>query len=168
MTLFWDDDQGGVFSTGTDAEALVTRPKDLMDNALPSANSLAAMALLRLGSLTGDDALVARAGVILRLLGLLVGRHALAFGHLLCALELAVAGATEVVISGDGPELVEVVQREAFRPHVVLAWGAPYPSPLWEGREPTPGAGPRAFVCRNFVCELPATSAAALRSQLAG
>ncbi len=37
--------------------ALVARQKDLLDNATPSANSLAAVALLRLGALTGEDAL---------------------------------------------------------------------------------------------------------------
>ena len=64
LDLFWDDEAGGVFTTGSDAEALVTRPKELMDNAVPSGNSLAAVGLLRLGALTGDGALKDRAEAI--------------------------------------------------------------------------------------------------------
>ena len=40
-----------------DAEALVVRPKDVFDDATPSANSLAANGLLRLAALTGENAL---------------------------------------------------------------------------------------------------------------
>ena len=52
--LFHDDEGGGFFTTGTDAEALIVRPKDFQDNATPSENSLAADGLLRLAALTGE------------------------------------------------------------------------------------------------------------------
>ena len=57
LRLFHDADGGGFFTTGHDAEQLVVRPKDVFDDATPSANSLAANGLLRLAALTGDDAL---------------------------------------------------------------------------------------------------------------
>ena len=53
LDLFLDVEHGGFHSTGHDAEILVRRPKDLLDNAQPSANSLAAVGLLRLGALVG-------------------------------------------------------------------------------------------------------------------
>ena len=52
--LFHDDESGGFFTTGSDAEALIVRPQDFFDNATPSENSLAADGLLRLAALTGD------------------------------------------------------------------------------------------------------------------
>ncbi|MFP5328196.1 MAG: thioredoxin domain-containing protein, partial [Acidimicrobiia bacterium] len=55
IDLFWDDEGGGLFTTGDDAERLIVRQKDYYDGATPSANGVAALALLRLGILTGDE-----------------------------------------------------------------------------------------------------------------
>jgi uncharacterized protein YyaL (SSP411 family) len=161
LELFWDADRGGVLTTGTDAERLVAPTKDLMDNATPGANSLAAVGLLRLAALTGQDRYRERAEDILRLIGPLAGQHPTAFGHLLYALDLAVHGIDEVVVAGDRPDLVEAVQRR-FTPNAVLAWGERYDSPLWEGREDG-----RAYVCRHYACQLPATDPETLTAQLA-
>jgi hypothetical protein len=160
LDLFWDEERGGVFTIGSDAERLVARNKDLMDNATPSANSLAAVALLRLAALTGEERYGDRAEQILRLAGSLATQHPTAFGHLLAAVDLAVNGIDEVVVAGDRPDLVEVVQSR-FLPGAVLAWGERYASPLWEGRDDG-----RAYVCRNYACRLPADDPEALAAQL--
>ena len=55
LDLFHDDEGGGFFTTGHDAEALIVRTKDVFDGATPSANAVAALSLARLGALTGDD-----------------------------------------------------------------------------------------------------------------
>jgi uncharacterized protein YyaL (SSP411 family) len=161
LDLFWDDERGGVFTTGNDAEALIARPKDLMDNATPGANGLAAVGLLRLAALT-DSARYREAGeAIVRLLGPLAVQHPTAFGHVLAAVDLVARGTTEVVVAGDRPDLVAAVHRR-YLPGAVLAWGERYDSPLWEGREDG-----RAYVCRSYACQLPATDVATLEAQLA-
>ena len=106
VDLFWDDERGGVFTTGIDAEPLVTRPKDLLDNAVPSANSLTATALLRLGALTGDERYTDRARSILALLAGPATAHPTAFGQLLAALDLWHSGTTEIAVVGQAPDLV--------------------------------------------------------------
>jgi hypothetical protein len=161
LDLFWDAERGGVFTTGSDAEALITRNKDLMDNATPGANSLAAVGLLRLAALTGESRYRNHAEQILRLAGPVATRHPTAFGHLLVAIDLATHGIDEVVVAGDRPDLVDVAQR-MFLPGAVLAWGERFASPLWEGRQD--GA---AYVCRDYACQLPATDPATLTTQLA-
>ena len=160
LELFWDPVQGGLFTTGDDAEELITRPKDVFDGAVPSANSVAAVALLRLGSLVGDPAYIERAGAILALLREPMARQPTAFSELLAAVDLATAGVTEVAVVGDRRDLVSAVHQR-YLPNAVLAWGEPYATPLFEGR--TEGM---AYVCRDYACREPAGEVERLVEQL--
>ena len=163
LELFWDDADGGVFTTGRDGEQLLVRNKDVFDGATPSANSVAATALLRLGALVGEDRYTGAAHAILRLLHAHLAHHPTAVTAAVAAVDLVVTGITEIVVSGERPDLLAVI-RSRYLPNAVLAWGEPYPSPLWEGRGPgTPAA---AYVCRDFVCALPATEVTQLTQQV--
>jgi uncharacterized protein YyaL (SSP411 family) len=162
LETYWDDERGGLFTTADGADAPVVRQKDFLDNATPAANSLAAVALQRLAALTGEDRYRERAEAILALFGPLAASAPAAFAHLLGALDLHHGGLTEVVVAGDRPDLVAEVQRR-FLPSAVLAWGERYDSPLWEGREDA-----KAYVCRNYACQLPADTVDALTAQLDG
>ncbi len=57
---FHDAHNGGFFQTGVDHETLVARRKDVVDNAIPSGNSLAAEVLLRAGRVPGQGQLSSR------------------------------------------------------------------------------------------------------------
>lgn len=157
----WDPELGGLFTTADDAERLVVRQKDLLDNATPSANSLAAMALLRLAALTGEMRFANHADRILQLLDPVMRRASSAAGNALAALHTRLAGNAELVVPGPLGEFNAVV-RGGWRPNVVLAWGEADSSSLWEGR--APGS---AYLCRGQVCMTPATDAATLAAQLA-
>ena len=54
VDLFEDKVHGGYFMTAEDSELLIARPKETYDGAIPSGNSVAAMVLQRLASLTGE------------------------------------------------------------------------------------------------------------------
>ena len=136
---------GGVFSTGDDAEELLTRPREIMDNATPSGASLAATGFLRLEALTGEGRYGEHARTLLRSLGSVVGKHALGFGNLLWAVAQEAEGMTEVVVTGDRPDLVSAVQSR-FEPTTVLAWGERGTGPLWEGRDESGGPTVAAYV----------------------
>jgi len=165
IDLFWDAGESGTggsgfFTTGHDAERLVVRHKDLMDGATPAANSVAATALLRLAALTGEQRYAERAELVLRLLAGPLREHPNAFGHLLGAADMLVTGLTEIVVVGDRPDLVAAVQSR-YLPNAVLAWGEPHDSPLWEGRSEG-----LAYVCRNYACQAPVSTAEDLLKQL--
>ncbi|MGH9128566.1 MAG: thioredoxin domain-containing protein [Acidimicrobiales bacterium] len=160
LGLFWDDEDGGLFSTGADAERLIVRSKDIHDGATPSANAVAAVALARLGALTGEERFTEAARAIIDVVGPILAGAPSTLSHCLAAVDLCSAGVTEVAVVGECPDMVRAIQ-DRYLPRVALAWGEPYPSPLWEGR--SPGFG---YVCRAYTCGSPASSVEELVTQL--
>jgi uncharacterized protein YyaL (SSP411 family) len=166
------DPAGGFFDTADDHEALIARPKDLQDNALPSGNAMATTTLLTLAALTGDARYQEAAERAISLVGGYAGRHPTAFGHWLQAIDFALADVVEIAVIGDpdAPETRRLIAPAlvGFRPHQVIAVG-PDPAasavPLLQGRFAL-GGRPTAFVCRHFACRQPVNEPEALRAVL--
>jgi uncharacterized protein YyaL (SSP411 family) len=176
LRLFRDDERGGFFQTGSDAEALVLRPKELYDNATPSGNSVAAEVLLRLALLTGDAGYEHAGLAGLRLIRDAMAEAPTGFGQALCALDLYLGPSHEVAIIGDlaaadTHALTAEVTSSVYRPNVVLAVAAPDDEraaetvPLLRDREMHEGRA-TAYVCERFTCKLPVTDVEALQEQL--
>ena len=119
MRLFTHD--GRLYSTGSDAEQLITRPQDQMDNPLPSGSSLAAEALLWLSLYTGEADLAGAAESAIRDSAGLVDQYPSAVGHLLAVLTSMDIGMREVAIVGPEPDELSRVLWERFRPELVVA-----------------------------------------------
>jgi len=166
LRLFADantEDGGGFFQTGTDAQALVFRPKEVFDNAVPAGNSTAATVLQRLALLTGEQIYERAAVSALQLVGDRMMRSPSAFGQALSALDLLLSPACEIAIVG-GPE------DDATRALVAEVWGRYLPNrvvagsargddssvPLLKGRTMIEGK-PAAYVCERFACRRPVT-----------
>jgi uncharacterized protein YyaL (SSP411 family) len=172
LSLFGDDERGGFFTTGVDADALIVRPKDFQDNATPSENSLAADGLLRLAALTGEAEGAARAERWLATLAPVMGEHPTAFAFLLEALERVVQPPLEVAIVGEPgaarDALVDVVRTRVL-PAAVRITASPGIgadlTPLLADRT-MPDGQPAAFVCERFACRLPVSDPDALRAEL--
>jgi len=172
------DPAGGFFDTADDAETLITRPKDIQDNAIPSGGAMAATVLLRMAALTGEGRYRAAAEGAIRGAAEFAPQHPTFFAQWLIALDLATRPIVEVAIVGpsDDPAtgaLLEVVRRAHQARRVVAAGpgdgaafdGAPSAIPLLADRTTIDGR-PTAYVCRGFVCRLPVADPAALAAQL--
>jgi uncharacterized protein YyaL (SSP411 family) len=175
IALFADEQNGGFFDTGSDHEALLSRPKDIMDNATPAGNSVATEVLLRLASWTGQTDYRQRADDYLRSLADLMVRYPQSFGQVLGALDFALSSAREVAIIGDPrqPETQKLlaVVNSRYLPNSVLACAAAGDSvavqtiPLLADR-PLKDGQASAYVCQNFACQAPVTSGEALANLL--
>jgi uncharacterized protein len=159
--------QGGFYSTADDAEQLIKRPEDLTDNPLPSGNAMAAEALLFSSLFGGDLARREAASAALASAGVLAARYPSMVGHHLAVAESMATGTREVAIVGeDRASLVEAFWSR-YRTYAVLAQANSSDSnvPLLADRS----AGPEtavAYVCHDFVCNLPTASPSELNSQL--
>jgi len=111
----------------------------------------------------GNNPVMARSNGISTRRGLTVG---IAAGNALVAVHLRHVGTTEVVVSGDRPDLLDALRRR-WLPSVVIAHGERTPSPLWTGRNDD-----RAYVCRGNECLAPSSTPddllASLRAALGG
>jgi uncharacterized protein YyaL (SSP411 family) len=170
MDQFWDDEAQALFDTAADSESLVTRPRDVTDNAIPSGNSLAAELFLLLGDLLAEGELSSRAIYLLETTAEPMARYPTAFGHALGAVDIAVRGAVEIAIAGDPSDaefgtLARVVANR-YVPSLVLAGGRDDDAEgivLLQGRERDT---PIAYVCRSYACDAPTSDPAELAAQL--
>ena len=176
MLSHFADPNGGFFDTSHDHEPLITRPKGLQDNAIPSGNAMAADVLLRLGAYTGDDRYRQPAEESLAAMASVMQQYPGGFSHWLCALAFQLAPAYEIALIGDPlaedtQAMLEVVRRP-YRPFQAVALAAPGDEsagqiiPLLASRPQQDGRA-TAYVCRNLTCHTPVTDPGAFQSQLA-
>ncbi len=171
LTHFRDPADGGFFDTADDHPELVVRPKNLQDNATPSGNAVAVRTLLLLAAYTGDDRYFEPAAAALGALQPVMQRYPLGFGHWLGTATLIEAGVQEIALVGDvrHPEMAKMLSavQKPYRPFqvVALSSGGETVVPLLYDR-PAQNGKPTAYVCQNFACQLPVTTAAALRKQI--
>jgi uncharacterized protein YyaL (SSP411 family) len=167
------DSEGTLYDTSDDHEALITRPRDLQDNATPSGNAMAVTALLKLAGFTNKLRYVDVAHEALAQMEAMMAQYPLGFGQWLQALAYALSKPREIAIVGD-PDAADTqallsVVRDGYRPFQVVAPGAPNAQmpavPLMLDRGLVDGHA-AAYVCREFSCEAPATEPEALRHLL--
>ena len=167
---FGDTHNGGFFDTSDDHEQLIHRPKDLQDNAVPSASSMAATVLLRLSLLTGNGDYWQVAERSVATMGKFMGQYPSGFAQWLNACSFIVAEPREIALVGSQEQLrpLLAVVRAGYRPFQVIAAGVAddeTPVPLLENRAQIDGKG-TAYVCRQFLCQAPVTSPDELARQL--
>jgi uncharacterized protein YyaL (SSP411 family) len=176
LRLFWDDEREAFFDTGTDQEALIVRPRSIFDNAVPSGASVAIDWLLRLAVLLGEERYETRALQALRPMADLMTRYPSGFGRYLSALDFHLGPVAEVALlwPAGGDATAEPLVREVFgrylpnRVVVAAAEGAVVEGvPLLADRGAVGGRA-TAYVCRQYVCQVPVTTREELAQQLEG
>jgi uncharacterized protein len=167
------DPAGGFFYTADDHEQLIARHKDLQDGSVPSGNSMAAYALLRLGKLTGRTEYLDAAHQTLEIAQGLMERSPTGAGQMLLAADLAIGPAQEFVLVGPADAEVLKALGTKFLPRTVVAWrtgqaeSASPLEPLFAGR--TANKNDLAlYVCENFACQTPVIGREAVLKAIAG
>src|SRR5262249_29617036 len=129
LQLYWDPEQEAFFDTGADQEALITRPRNLFDNAVPSGASVAIDWLLRLAILVGVARYEGRAAAAVRAMADLMGRYPSGFGRYLSALDFHLGPVSEVALvwpldSGASAEPLVRTVFGSYRPNRIVVGAA--------------------------------------------
>ena len=169
----YDQQGGGFFFTASDAQKLIARSKDPNDGAIPSGNSVHAMNLLRLAIVLHRPDYREKAESTFRAFGRQAQQAATAFERLLCAVDFYHDRVLEIAILGDAAsaETDALIRTtyERYLPNKVVVGAAAAvaesPIALLAGKT-LRGGKPTAFVCENYRCRLPVTSATELAAQL--
>ncbi|ORI23897.1 thioredoxin domain-containing protein [Rhodococcus sp. 1168] len=154
------DHPGSWFDTADDAEALVTRPRDPLDNATPSGASTVTEALLTAEALVPPE-MSARYGELasagLARAALILERAPRSGGHWLTVAEASVRGPLQVAVSSVGNSSLLAVARAHAPGGTTIMAGAENSSALLKDR-PMIDGNEAAYVCRGFVCDRPVTT----------
>jgi uncharacterized protein YyaL (SSP411 family) len=172
---FWDDKDGGWFSTTGRDPSVLLRLKEDYDGAEPAASSVSVMNLLTLAHLADDDAARKKAARTLARYGERAGRAARVIPLMLAGLSTWHAGATQIVVLGSGKDAAALHEEIAahYLPFALVvpvrpgttqdALAAALP---FVGSMRSAGGAATAFVCRDFACREPVSSPDALAAQL--
>ena len=174
IARFWDADGGGFYLTAADAEVLISRPKEIYDGAIPSGNSAAALALIRLARFTGEQRYQRHAEHTIGCFSETIAFDPSNYPMMLQALDFTLGPSREIVVASErrdaasGALLDEV--RKRFYPNQVVLLAVPGAAaqalakiaPFVADKKPVSGKA-AAYVCRNHACQLPVTEPEALR-----
>ena len=165
---YLDEAGGAYFSTADDGPKLLVREKPVYDGAQPSGNSVAALNLLRLHTMTTDARFAERAERILYAFGQTLIDGAEETPKLATALDYYHDQAKEIVLVGDGPERqpLQDILRKTFLPNRALVIGAQTADVPWTADKRPLSGRPTAYVCLAQVCKKPTSDPSELRSQL--
>jgi uncharacterized protein len=175
------DASGGFYDTADDGERLIYRPADPADGPTPSGTYAIGGALLSYAALTGSAKHREAAMAALGTLGAVATRFPQGAGWGLAVAEAFLAGPDEIAVIGPrGDDRTSALHKAAMlgaTPGAVIALGDGTGTggpggaggresiPLLTGRSLVEDQ-PAAYVCRNFTCRLPVTSADELLAAL--
>src|SRR5437870_12185367 len=166
--LFFDEKNGGYFSTSGKDQSVFLRMKDDNDGAEPAASSVAALNLLRLAQFRDDKTMAERARKTIDAFATTLAHFPSAMPQMLVALDYSLSKPRQIVIAGkkDAPEtkalLKEVGRHFLPKTILLLADGSDGQKFLGEKNEAIRAMSmvegkPAAYVCENFTCKAPVT-----------
>jgi uncharacterized protein YyaL (SSP411 family) len=166
--LFYDEKNGGYFSTSGKDQSVFLRMKDDNDGAEPAASSVAALNLLRLSQIRNDQSMSDRAGKTIAAFAATLSHFPGAMPQMLVALDYRLSKPRQIVIAGkkDAAETKALLKevRRYFLPKsiVLLADGGEGQKYLGEKNEALRAMSlvdgkPAAYVCQDFTCKAPVT-----------
>lgn len=178
IRLFWDDSHGGFYFVGKDAEQLISQVKEIYDGAIPSGNSVAVLALAKIGRLTMNRDLEKKARETVDAFSSQLSNFPSGYPQMMIGLDFLLGPSKEIVLAGrredsEFQKMLGFIFRQ-FLPNKVVAYHPLEPSEAAPIRKLIPflekqisfDGKPTAYVCENYVCKLPVVNLTGLEKVL--
>jgi uncharacterized protein YyaL (SSP411 family) len=168
LAKFYDAENGGFWQSAADAKDLIVRVKEDYDGAEPSGNSVAILALLKLGVMTGRKAFTEAAEKSLRLFAARLQQVPQAVTCLLQALDFSMQEPRRVVLAGDPHsvktrELLKAIQS-VYQPNKVVLGNM---GAVEEFARTLPAKdGPVVYLCTGTTCQPPTSDGVTVTESL--
>ncbi len=168
LARFYDSENGGFWQSGPDAQDLILRLKEDYDGAEPSGNSIAVMALLRLGKITERQDFTAAGEKSLRAFASRMQQTPQALPAMLQALDFTMQEPKRVVLAGDAKKpaaraLLKAIHA-VYQPNKVVLGNSGPVEPFAKTLPTKPGTV--AYVCTGTSCLPPTSEPATIKASL--
>ena len=158
---FWDPSENNFFFTADNHEKLIVRTKNIYDLSLPSGNSVAANAFLKLYHLTQNKKFLEVAVKIMESLSVMAAENPFGFGQILNSIHLYLQKPTEItLLNTKDQEIYDMLTRK-FLPESILVTidkeeylNDLRKHPFFAGKEYDKNKT-TVFICKDFTCSLP-------------
>jgi uncharacterized protein YyaL (SSP411 family) len=166
IKLFADNEQGRFFLTGKDSEKLIARIKPSTDGVIPSGNSAAVFALLKLGKLTMNKHFTEQGVKVLESFSQQLKQSSGYSSEMLTALSFLLGPTQEIVIAGnadaaDTQQMLKLIRNKFLPNAVILLHKQEKPDSALDKTIPfiknlTAIEGKATtYVCENYACNRP-------------
>ena len=168
LAKFYDPANDGFWQSPAGTNDLILRVKDDYDGAEPSGNSVATLALLKLGKITGQQKFTEAAEATLQLAAARLQSQPAALAFMLHAVDFWLDEPRRVVIVGDTNstnfhELISAA-HSAYQPNKIILGNSGAVEPF--AKTLTAKNSATAYVCTGNACQPPTNDAKMLRQQL--
>jgi hypothetical protein len=168
IELFYDKENGGFYQSAGSPD-LIVRAKEDYDGALPSSNSVAVLAFLKLHKMTENKMYRDKAGATLKLFALNLDRGARGVPYLMMALDFYLHEPYRVVVAGaPGDAATQKILRAVhgqYQPNRIVLGNTGPVEEFAKGLKPGKD-GPEAFICSGRECKQPTHVAAEIQKYL--
>jgi uncharacterized protein YyaL (SSP411 family) len=168
LVKFYDAENGGFWQSAADARDLILRVKDDYDGAEPSGNSVATLALLKLGAITGRKNFTEAAEKTLRLFAHRLENFPQAMPFMLHALDFSLQEPKRAVITGksDSKHFQELLRaaHSVYQPDKIVLGNA---GAVGEFAKTLPAKnGALVYLCTGNECRPPTGEMARVKELL--
>jgi uncharacterized protein len=168
LAKFYDPENGGFWQGAADSKDLILRVKDDYDGAEPSGNSVATLALLKLGTITGRADFREPAQATLQLFARRLQNQPAALAFLLQAVDFQLEEPRRVVIAGNPNEAkfkeLLAAAHLVYQPDKVILGND---GAVEEFAKTLPAKnGPVVYLCTGNACQPPTSDAIMVKESL--